>query len=384
MKKWFFFMQRDKIKVVTMSIFALVLLLGLIAAACKKEENTTQVGSAEPAEQRPAVDPNLAKAMAAASGAAANEQEGPPADGVFGPGGADRELAKGSPPVLKVGNLGEEPRVRIGSMQPQPGTKLPFDLELSIRVGRNMTPNIKFGMLLEVPKPKAAEAPPAGGPVEVVTKVVSATLDPEQATQLPESERKLVQKFKGGTLTYRVAPSGGATDFHVELAKGADAGLQQPLDALGEMVGAATLPVPDQPVGKGGQWMITTRESVAGIETVTYRLVTVENVEGNTLTLTMTVKRYAVSSELRVPEAPKELGELKLVSFQGAGNGRLVLRSGVPFPVGGEIASQLSAMASSPNMPGQGLPIIQAQTTAEISSAGGAAKRPAAATPRAH
>jgi hypothetical protein len=138
------------------------------------------------------------------------------------------------------------------------------------------------------------------------------------------------------------------------------------MDALGEVLAMATLPYPDQPVGKGAYWMATTRETYSGFDTVAYRLVKVERIEADSVLLDMNVKRYAANARLPADRLPPNMKELKLEGFQCTGNAKLTVRSGMPVPVSGRLSSDLLVLAASSKAPGPPLPILQSRTNAEL------------------
>src|SRR5882724_2767169 len=116
-------------------ILSVASLLGSLTLGCDKHEaqRDTDADAAAPKPKAPADDePDLAQAVAAvgarpgssagngvAAGAAAG---GPPPNGIFGPGEADKALAKGAPTTLTLGGDGAEPRVQLGPA-PKPGSK---------------------------------------------------------------------------------------------------------------------------------------------------------------------------------------------------------------------------------------------------------------------
>src|SRR5690606_19001317 len=101
-------------------------LLLVAALACnKKTEQSASEGTTEQKKEEKdpiaAVDPELAQAVAAASGDAAAQKpaneasEGPPPRGIFPPGGADAQIEVGKPPRVTVGSTGTEPRIAFKS-----------------------------------------------------------------------------------------------------------------------------------------------------------------------------------------------------------------------------------------------------------------------------
>jgi hypothetical protein len=362
----------------------LTMALGLGAFACQKERDDSVEQAVPSAEAKSAgVDPNLAKAVAAASASQpgagdAAQAEAPPANGVFGPGQADQKLQRGATPVITVGALGGTPKMSLGSRQPQPGAKQAATVKLSLQVGANRTPLFNFGLSLEPAKPKpkgnddAAEDAVGDSPsgVEVLARITGSEIDPTQASRVPDHERTMVTKLKGGGVRFRSASDGASTGFAVEMAKAADPGLKHTVDALAEVLSTLTLPAPSEPVGPGAYWMATSRDTVAGIDAVTYRMIKVEKVQDSGVVVEMNVRRYAASSAIDAQGVPPDLGSVELSRFQSTGKGSLVLQPGVLLPVGGRYSSELSAFASASKAPGQNLPIAQIRVTAEVGAAG--------------
>lgn len=310
--------------------------------ACQEK---TEQRSSEPAasvNKNAAMDPAVAKAMAAASAQAAKAAPaasgGPPPNGVFAPGVADKERAKGQAPKLTLGGSGSEPRVSLGSAQPKPGWKASGNIQVVMQSDpRQGGLPIDFGLSLEASK-AAGDAPAGGGFVNVTAKVTDAKIG---VTGVPRDLEARIASLKGARVTYQVGPDGAGTGYRVE---GGPAGgeVRDQLRMLEDALALVTLPRPSEPVGVGAMWMATSRDEVFGMDLVTYRLVKVEEVAGDNVTLSINTKRYATSDKFTMlgmdASTPKELLE-----FQARSDGRLTFGVGTPFPQNGEIQSVLGA-----------------------------------------
>jgi hypothetical protein len=314
-----------------------------LLAGC--EEKTER--SAEPAasvNKNAAMDPAVAKAMAAASvqaakGAAPSASGGPPPTGIFAPGAADKELTRGAAPKLTLGGTGSEPRVSLGAAQPKPGWKATGSIQVVLQTDpRQGGLPIDLGMSLEAAKP-SGEAP-QGAPsfVNVTAKVTSAKVG---VTGVSRELEGRIASLKGARVTYQVAPDGSGSGYRAEGSVGA-AELRDQLQMLEEAIALVTLPRPTEPVGVGAVWMATSRDGAFGMDLVTYRLVKVEELAGDNVTLSIGTKRYAASDKFSLAgqagNAPKELLE-----FQARSDGRLTFAVGAPFPQNGEIQSVFGA-----------------------------------------
>ncbi|HEX6764930.1 MAG TPA: hypothetical protein VF103_05615, partial [Polyangiaceae bacterium] len=317
---------------------SLPIILALGVFACEKNEENKQ-RSAEAAasvDRSPALDPALAKAVAQAS--ATRPQRGgpvvaggPPQSGVFAPGAADKEAPRGAPPKLTLGDHGSEPRLTLGPMQPKPGWKANGTIEVANQANpqQGALP-VRVNLTLEAQKPKAvadAGADAAAGFVTVTAKVTSA--EPGVAG-IPAELVTHIAALKGARVEYQVAPDGSGSGYRTELpASGKE--LQDLVRSVSDALALATIPVPNVPVGQGGFWMVTAREGVFGLDLVTYRMIKVEKITADVVTLSVGTKRYAASSRFDFEGLPKGTPNT-LLEFDAKSDGRFDLKVGKSFP----------------------------------------------------
>ena len=349
------------------ALIALCTAFGLVACEGEKKSPTTSEGDSGISD-KPAIDPSIAKAMAAASarrgsGPAANNQGGPPSGGVFEPGAADKEMPRGTAPRITLGSEGTEPRVLLGAMQPKPGFKRNMTLQLLMRAGRQGMPPLDFAFTLQAQKPKAAApagaegaapAPANAAPegVAVSATVQSVRVAPSQAMGIPKEVEQQLGALKGSKVDFTVQSNGAGDGFRYTLSKTADPGLENAMRSFAEALTTVTLPYPDKPVGKDAFWMATSRESAIGVEVVAYRMVKVEAVEGDKVKLSINTKRYAVDKTFDLPELPKDT-KFTLDEFQSVGEGNYEVSKDVPFPLSGELTLNLMAALIPANQPDQ-------------------------------
>jgi hypothetical protein len=333
------------------------LMLGalLVASGCEKEQTETAVKPVASVDKAAAIDPALARAVAAASARPprAKSQGGPgepPPGGIFAPGAADQEIKLGAPPKITLGSAGSEPRVALGPTQPKPGFKTSGMVEIATQGDPQQAPlPVQMAVTVEASKAKTGAADAgAAEPVSVSVKVTGAKIG---VTGVPQELEARFAKIKGTKLEYQVSPEGAVSHAKTELAPGAE-GVRDQARQLGDVLALVTLPFPAEPVGTGAYWMATTREGVFGLDLVTYRLIKVASVTGDLVTLEVGTKRYATSNRFDFeglpPDAPRELAE-----FESKSDGKLLLKVGSPFPVSGDIQSVLAASLNMPTQPGQ-------------------------------
>lgn len=321
---------------------ASVLLVSLLAVACD-EKPKTDLSKLPDAATSPAVDPDLKKAVDAVgkaptgAGSAAAAGDGPPETGVFAPGRADRELAHGAPAKLTLGGEGTAPRVLLTGLAPIPGKKLNLAFTIARGLGGRPGADMNFKVSLEAAKPKEAT-----DPVEVLAQIAGVDVPgaaKEEAAQLA--------KLKGSKVRFGVQANGASGEPKLELPKGAE--------DLGELAGhvveaivGLAIPYPDKAVGQGGFWMTTTRETVLGVDTVTYRIIKVSAIVGDAVSLDVTTKRYAASDKFETAT---------LVQFQSTTTGSVVVTPGAGFPTSCTLKQQLGLVLQEPGKRPQQLPL---------------------------
>lgn len=332
--------------------FGLLLLAALTGAACeKKEQATTSINTtaqdAGTDSGELVLDPELAQAMAqtqAPPKTNASDANGPPPNGIFAPGAADKEAAKGSAPQLELGSEGADPKVSLRPVAP-PDSKLTGSIEVTVQQGQpgGGLP-VSFGFDLTSQKLKEGEGPE--GATKVTVRVTSAKVP---ITGIDKTIEADVAKLKGTRIDYVLLPDGSGQDYKLELPKGHVPDLANWAQTLKDAIALVTLPVPEKPVGVGAYWMVKTREGVLGLDLVSYRLAKVEAIKDGVATLSLNTKRYSAVSTLDLaglpPGVPKEMSD-----FQSMSEGRLEYKIGSAFPLGGDISSALAVGLGTPTL----------------------------------
>ncbi|MBV9948655.1 MAG: hypothetical protein JOZ69_17535, partial [Myxococcales bacterium] len=127
------------------SLRALALGACLLGAGCEEKKTGSEPartdGGGASADKYATADPKLAKALQAAASASASPN-GPPPDGIFPEGAADKRHPRGTPTSVEVIAEGSEPRVSLSggaggdaSADRRPSIFGPAALELALQFG---------------------------------------------------------------------------------------------------------------------------------------------------------------------------------------------------------------------------------------------------------
>lgn len=341
---------------------------------CEHKPKTINADELEAGTNKGAVDPALARAVAAASAhhkvatAPGTQPGAPPPNGIFAPGAADKAMARGAAPKLVVGTQGRSPRVTLQPLQPKPNHKNKGKLTLNLRESRGALPPLELALTIQAKRPKG-EKPGSAGPVDVVAGIDSADVSSSERQNVPPAFVDQVSHLKGSRITYSILPDGAGRNFSYDLPKNAK-GLDPVLGALVEAFSAMTIPVPHKPVGVGAMWMVTSRGMVADFDVVSYRLVKVKSISGHHVQLSVDAKGYAASDHTeRPPGLPASVGKVKLGQFTWTSNGTIDLEQGVPLPTGVKLTQLLQAPVVAVKNPRRPVANTQRVTTVDFTLA---------------
>ncbi len=323
----------------------LALLLG-----CEREEKRTNVDKPQPSAEAegPALDPALASALAAATQppapAAAAGQDGPPPRGIFAPGAADRQAAVGAPPKITLGGTGTEPRVRLTPGFGTPQKPLAARITVALQAAPNQ-PALPVQFDVDFSAEKADDASEVR---KVTGKIVAAAVG--AGLRVPPDLDAGVKKLRGSSLHFELQPNGGATGFRHEGAAGVQPELLDLVRALRDSVATVAVPFPGEAVGSGAFWMVTSRDGMLGQDLVSYRMVRVESVKPEGVTLNLSTKRYATRTAFSMDGLQ---GNFTLDEFLSTGDGTLEYPSGTSLPTSGVLQSALAASVIPAQQPDQ-------------------------------
>ncbi len=336
----------------------------------KRDEN------ADAGTQAPIADKHIANALASAATTAqpGPTDDGPPPNGVFPEGEADKRQPAGVPPKATMVGNGGDPKARWLPLMKFTEPQL-FELSL-IRADAKSGVAVKFVLAATLPsaapegdeekkaEPKGApqagegkdEPNPAPAAAEPVTEptaihfVVRAVAAHEQLAQAPKKELELLMKSLETLVGTRVAavlqPNGALTNETFELAKDADPQAVEAVRALAEVLGLFFSPWPDQDVGVGAYWIAGDRASMGGLDLVRYRVSKVEEMKGDEMAMSVDLRMYA-ATPTTLPKGTAA-GAIAL-QFQGQGKAMVTRRKGQILPIQGNIQSPMALQyAASP------------------------------------
>lgn len=295
-----------------------------VAAACDEKKSSDSSSSPDAGagtDKYATADPKLTKALQAAASAAAASENGPPPDGIFAPGSADKRHAKGAATTIEIVGDGTEPRISLAGASPdatRAASLGPAALELGMQMGpRVAMPTVDFGLNLHAAKKEE------GGSDWLVADVKKASPAKQQFGDLPAGTDKAIGSLEGTEVRIKLSAEGDEAEMQMQLSKQAHVELDRLASSAAEALVFATVPIPEKPVGVGAQWIAETRMPLSGLDVIAYRAYKVKSIDGARVHLSVDVKAYSASTDTDLQGVPKE-ATLKQVDASAQGEMELV------------------------------------------------------------
>lgn len=337
----------------TRSMLVLALGAALLGVACDEKKPSSDTAhtdaGATSADKYATADPKLEKALQEATDAGAAADKGPPLNGIFDPGVADRRHAKGAPTKVDMVGEGSSPQVSLAPAADASADAArassygPAALQVAVQMGpRAALPTLDFGLLLGPAKKDD------GGPDWLVAEIKRATTAKDQLGQLPPGLDKEIASLDGSTIRIRLTPDGRESDLQTELAKGSHPELERLVRNAAEALVFATVPLPPQPVGVGAQWIAETRMPLAGLDVIAYRAYRVKSIDGDRIHLMLDVKAYAANKDTQLQGLPKGA---TLEQFDAESKGELELVRGESLARKSDVQQEVVMVFSGPGGP---------------------------------
>ena len=275
-----------------------------------------------------------------------------PKDGILAPGEADKILAIGAKPSVKLMSPGAEPRAPL-AYELEKGSKhklgMGMDMLMSIQMGQQAIPATSIPRIVMGLDMLVAEKGPQGD-WRVDATLDRASLEPKGDQQKAIADQMLpsINGMKGLRMDYWVTPKGHVRDVKLNLPEGFPPQAQQMLQGMNQSFESMMAPLPEDAVGIGAQWEVVTRVASSGADLLQFATYTLKKKTGSKALLEVTVKQLAAKATITAPGLPPgTLARLKAFRSEGAGtneidtksvapeNGKMLVKSGMTLEVSG-------------------------------------------------
>lgn len=304
---------------------------------------------AAPQTTPPAIAPD---AKIAAPGSVVKSSAPAAKNGILAPGEADKFLALGAKPSVRLMSPGAEPRAPLAYDLEQ-GSKhkldMGMDMLMSIRMGEQAVPatsvpRIVMGLDMLIAEKGAL------GDWKVDANLNRASIEPkgDQQKAIAAQMGASIDGMKGMRMSYWVTPKGHVRDVKLDLPESFPAQAQQMLQGMNQSFESMMAPLPEDPVGIGATWEVVTRVASSGADLVQFATYTLKKKTGSKALLEVQVKQLAAKATITAPGLPAgALARLLVFKSEGSGtneidtksvapaSGKMLVKSGMTLEVSG-------------------------------------------------
>jgi hypothetical protein len=294
-----------------------ILILFLLAAgACSRTETSQAV------EQ--AAEPVAEEALKPEQAAPKPEQPSTPATGEEGQQAQASAVDLDAPPTVELLDAGKPPRKALRTSF-EPGAKQSLRVESTWAVEtvygplistKTVMPSLVYELETEATR-VTDESIEFGFQVVSITAKSREKVKPAQL----ESAQKVGNSLKGATGSFSINARGIVEDFTIEVPADASLTTHDMVDQIKQAIRLSSLPLPEEPVGKGAKWTATQSidQRTARIrQTSTFELV---DVKGERIEATSNHEAAAPEQDIQFPGSRLKPFILNELDFSGEGKG---------------------------------------------------------------
>ena len=295
----------------------ILILFLIVAGACSRSETS------EPAEQAP--EPAAEKAVQAAEEPAKSAEEAASEPPPEAPPGIEAPIDLDSPPTVELLDAGKAPRKALRATF-EAGAKQSLRVESDWTVETVYGPMIKMttvmpSLVYEL-ETEAKEATDQGARFDFQVKSVTAKSSKGVKPAQVENAKKVGGSLVGATGSFSINARGLVEELAIDAPSDASMLASDMIDQIKQAIRLCSLPLPEEPVGKGAKWTATQviEQRTAKIKhTSTFELV---GVKGERVRATRTHAAETPKQKLKMPGSRSDKSfKLDKLDFSGESKG---------------------------------------------------------------
>ncbi len=128
--------------------------------------------------------------------------------------------------------------------------------------------------------------------------------------------------FNGTQGKAEVTPRGMTVNAEMQVPQDANPQIKQMVDSMRQQINQMSVPFPEEPVGVGARWKVTTKMDTGGIQVTNIYHYTLEKMENGNLEMKVTLEQTAEPQEVKNPSLPPGT-VVKLTELASSGNGTI-------------------------------------------------------------
>jgi hypothetical protein len=264
-----------------------------------------------------------------------------PASGVLASGEADKILATGGQPIVKLLEPGADPRTDLSYALTKGSSQkmvMAMDMAVGIKSKGQTVPQMAMPRMTMGFDTSTADRNPAGE-FKIDSRLTSASVDPNggQQEQMARALRPQIEAMKGLGMAYWVNPKGHVHDVKLDMPPGIPPAAHQIMNGMSQSFESMVTPLPVEPVGVGARWQVVSRLATGGADILQSAVYTLKSRGPSRAVLDVTLVQLAASDTIHTAQMPAGMSA-KVKSFNSSGTGGTQVDLKSVAPEGGTMA----------------------------------------------
>jgi len=254
---------------------------------------------------------------------------------VLPPGAADKVLAIGSPPIVKVLENGAEPRSDLSyALTKGTSQKMAMAMDMAVGVkskGQTMPQTAMPRMTMTFDATTADKSP--AGDFKIDSRLTATSVDPSggQQEQMAKALRPQLDAMKGLGMVYWVTPKGHVHDVKLDVPPSVPAAAQQIMNGMSQSFESMVTPLPPEPVGVGARWQVVSRLNTGGADILQSAIYTLKARTAVRVTLDVAILQLAANDTIHTAQMPAGMSaKVRAFNSSGTGTTQVDLKSVAP------------------------------------------------------
>ncbi len=233
---------------------------------------------------------------------------------------------------------------------------------MQISMGANQQPAVSLPMMKMNMKITNKEVKTSGNLVyDFILDSVDVVADDKTPPAMVESMKTALNDIKGMNGSAEVTTRGITTSAEMKMPANTNPQLTSMMDNMRQQMNQMSVPLPEEPVGQGATWTVTTQMTSGGILLTNQYKYTLVKIDGSNIEMKVELLQSAEPQELKNPNLPAGT-VVKLQEFKSGGQGTVKMDLSKMVP-NSEITSE-TKMKMEVQAGGQTQTIEQAMTLA--------------------
>jgi len=212
-------------------------------------------------------------------------------------------------------------------------------LGMQMSMGAMQQPMVNLPVMKMTMKLTNREVKDSGNLVyDFILEAMDVVPDADTPPPMVDQMKTALKDIKGMNGNAEVTTRGITISADMRMPANTNPQLASMMDSMKQQMSQMSVPLPEEPVGQGASWTVTTQLTTGGMLVTNQYKYTLAKIEGKNIEMKVSLLQTAEPQELKNPQLPPNV-KLKLLEFKSSGSGTVKMDLAQMIPTS-EITSE--------------------------------------------